>query len=156
MQVVGRRFGGGYNRRRGRRGALWEGRFRCGVIEAERYLIAATVLIECLPVQVGWVAHAADWQWSSAPHHLGRVRDPLISEHSVYWSIGNTPFEREQAHADLIAKGVAPDLAGQLDAVVMRSHALGSEAFLARIGQAVNRAIGPGRRGRPPKTTESL
>ncbi|MDH4060949.1 MAG: transposase [Aquincola sp.] len=154
MQAVGRRFGSAHNRRCGRRGALWEGRFRCGVIEAETYLIEATVLIESLPVQAGWVAQAADWRWSSASHHLGRFRDPLVSEHTAYWNIGNTPFERERAHADLISRGVAPEVAMQLEAVVMRSHALGGEAFLRRIGQAIDRPIGPGRRGRPPKAPE--
>jgi len=149
MQAVGRRFGAAYNRRHGRQGALWDGRFRCGVLDSARYLIDATAHLESLPVEAGLVAHPADWRWSSAAHHLGRRRDPLIIEHAMYWNTGNTPFEREQAHADFLAKGVARDTSAQLDQAVQRSHALGGASFLARISQAVDRPVGPRRRGRP-------
>lgn len=149
MQSVGRRFGAAYNRRHGRHGPLWDGRFRCGVIDSARYLVDATVRLENLPVEARLVAHPADWQWSSAAHHLGRRRDPLITEHAMYWKTGNTPFEREQAHADSLANGVARDTSAQLDQAVLRSHALGADSFLARISQAIDRPVGPRRRGRP-------
>src|SRR5258706_3754062 len=39
LQAVGRRFGADYNRRHGRSGALWEGRFRTTVVDAEAPLL---------------------------------------------------------------------------------------------------------------------
>lgn len=149
MQSLGRRFGAAFNRRHGRQGAVWDGRFRCSVIEAARHLLEATVLLENLPVQAGLVAHARDWRWSSAPHHLGQVRDGLITEHPLHWELGNTPFERERAHAHLLERGLDSTVAQRLDLAVRRSHALGGEAFVARIAVDTGRPLGPRARGRP-------
>src|SRR5437764_337892 len=38
MQSVGRRYTAGFNRRHGRSGTLWDGRFRATVIDAPTYL----------------------------------------------------------------------------------------------------------------------
>jgi putative transposase len=32
---------------------------------------------------------------------VGRAVDPLISDHPVYWALGNTPFERQAAYRHL-------------------------------------------------------
>lgn len=152
MQSLGRRFGAAFNRRHGRQGAVWDGRFRSSVIEAERHLFDAIVWLETLPVRAGQAAHPADWAWSSARHHLGQAREPAIAEHPLYWSLGNTPFERERAHAHLLETGVTPDRSHAMERAVLRSHALGSAAFLAKLKQATSRPLAPRARGRPTKT----
>ena len=40
MQSLGRRYVGWFNARHRRSGTLWEGRFRAGLIEGERHLLA--------------------------------------------------------------------------------------------------------------------
>ena len=149
MQSLGRRFGAGFNRRHARQGAVWDGRFRCSVIEAARHLVEATVMLETLPVQAGLVARAQDWRWSSAPHHLGQVRDGLITEHPLHWALGNTPFDRERAHANLLERNVESAAAGRLDLAVRRSLVLGSEAFVSRVAAVTGRPLAPRARGRP-------
>ncbi len=149
MQSLGRRYVLAFNRRHGRRGTLWEGRFRSSVIEAAAWLLDATVRLEGLPLRDGLVAAAGDWAWSSAPHHLGRVRDPVVTEHGAYWALGNTPFERESAHALLLAQGVAGGRAEALDQALWRGHALGGGAFLAGLAEATPRPLTARPRGRP-------
>ena len=149
MQSLGRRFGAAFNRRHGRQGAVWDGRFRCSVLAADRHLLEATVLLENLPVRAGLAARAQEWRWSSAPHHLGQLRDSLITEHSLHWTLGNTPFERERAHAHLLELGLDSAATERLELAVRRSHALGSEAFLARIAAVSGRRLAPRARGRP-------
>lgn len=102
MQKIGRRHVAAFNRRHGGRGTLWEGRFRAGVLEPFRYLLPAMQLIETLPVRRGLAVGAADYAWSSAPHHLGQRRDTVIAEHAAYWRLGNTPFERELVYRRLL------------------------------------------------------
>src|SRR4051794_32511208 len=41
MQAFGRRYGGAFNRRHGRSGSLWEGRFRATLLEPEAHLLMA-------------------------------------------------------------------------------------------------------------------
>jgi len=151
MQSIGRGYVSQFNRRHGRRGSLWEGRFRCSVLQAETALLDATVLLENLAVEHGLVARAADWPWSSAAHHLGRVRDQLISEHPSYWMIGNTPFERESAHANLLVAGLPTVRREALLKALQRGHAVGSTDFVATVGETSGRAVVPRPRGRPKR-----
>jgi putative transposase len=149
MQSLGRRYVLAFNRRHGRRGTLWEGRFRSSIVDASEWLLDATVLVEDLPVRRGFAAAAGDWPWSSAPHHLGRRRDPVVTEHGAYWGLGNTPFERESAHARLLAQGVGAERATALEQALSKGHALGGGAFLAKLGESTPRPLTARPRGRP-------
>ncbi|MBH9552436.1 REP-associated tyrosine transposase [Inhella gelatinilytica] len=95
MQTLGRRYVGHFNRRHGRTGTLWEGRFRTTVIEAAAFFETMMLYVEQNPLRGGLVECAGDYPWSSAAHHLGQRRDPLIAEHAAFWALGNTPFDRE-------------------------------------------------------------
>lgn len=154
IQALGRRYVAAFNARHARRGTLWDGRFRNSVVDPA-LLVEATVHVESLPVARGLVAHAGDWPWSSAGHHLGRQREALVSEHPAYWKIGNTPFEREHAHAHFLEQGVAPALAQRFDQALVRGHAVGSERFAQEVAAAAARPVQPRRRGRPGRTRDS-
>src|SRR5438132_1460907 len=53
------------NRKYGRTGGLWEGRFRSSVVQSESYLLACYRYIELNPVRAALVSHPADYDWSS-------------------------------------------------------------------------------------------
>jgi putative transposase len=107
MQAVGRRYVRWFNRRHGRTGTLWEGRFRSSLVEADRYLLACQRYIESNPVRAGIVETVADWPWSSHRHHVGLAVDPLVRPHPTVWALGNTPFERESAYRHLFDESVS-------------------------------------------------
>jgi putative transposase len=151
MQAVGRRYVAAFNRRHGRTGTLWEGRFRAAVIESERYLLASMVLLESAAVAAGLAATAAGWPWSSAAHHLGGRRDPLVTDHPRYWALGNTPFDREASYQRLLEAGLSATDADALMQASLRSWALGSPAFLAKLAELTERPLVVRRRGRPRK-----
>ena len=151
MQSLGRRYVGWFNARHKRTGTLWEGRFRAGLIEGERHLLACMRYIELNPVRAGMCAEAAQWPWSSAAHHLGLTRSALITEHELVWSLGNTPFEREHAYREFIAQGVSrPEQAMFTDAV-LRGRPLGSETFLKPLAESHGEVVNKRPRGRPRK-----
>ena len=155
MQALGRRYVARFNRRHGRSGTLWEGRFRATVIEAERHLLGCICFVELAPLRAGLVREAQDHPWSSARHHLGLAGDPLVTDHPLYWAMGNTPFEREAAHRQLLERALT---AGQVRAIAeatAKGWALGSEHFVARIQAHTGRRAVPGQRGRPRKLMES-
>lgn len=54
-----------FNRRLGRVGPLFQGRFRAHLVDSEHYLLELARYIVLNPVRAGMVASAADWQWSS-------------------------------------------------------------------------------------------
>jgi putative transposase len=154
MQRLGTWYAGWFNHRHGRSGSLWEGRFRSSLVETDAYLLVCMRYIENNPVRSGQVERAEDFQWSSARHHVGGLADPLITDHSLYWSLGNTPFEREAAYRKFLSEGV-PDESQSLSRSFLGGRTLGSPAFLEQMSQGAGRPLVPRKRGRPFKTNPS-
>ena len=151
MQGLGRRYGAAFNRRHQRRGSLWAGRFRCAVVQQGEATVEALLFMESHAPRSGRVADAADYPWSSARHHLGLARDPLISESGSWWALGNTPFEREAAYRLLLDEGLSRQRAALLADACRKGWAWGDAAFLADLAQQTARPVQPRRRGRPAR-----
>ncbi|PTT88300.1 transposase [Pelomonas sp. HMWF004] len=151
MQSLGRRYVGWFNARHQRTGTLWEGRFRAGLIEGERHLLACMRYIELNPVRAGLCQAPAQWAWSSAAHHLGLARSGLITEHPLYWSLGNTPFDREHAYREFVDQGVPLAEQALFTESVLRGRPVASDAFLQPLTLEHARVVVKRPRGRPRK-----
>lgn len=154
MQSVGRRYVASYNRRHGRIGGLWAGRFRCAVIDPACYLLDAMALVESPAWDLLNASPHEAVRCSSLSHHLGRRTDPIVRDHELFWDLGNTPFEREAAWRRRLENGVASAVADPLWGAVKGGWALGNEGFLARLAQSGVRRVAPLARGRPRKAPE--
>lgn len=151
MQSIGRRYGLLFNRRHARRGALWDGRFKTSILDGGTMLLPAMLHIELLSVRAGLVAAAEDWAWSSAAHHAGLHRDSLVVDHALYWRLGNTPFERERAHALALDEGRHRVEDARFGQAVRRALVLGPPAFTQQVAESLGRPQAPRKRGRPPR-----
>ena len=152
MQRVGRYFVPYYNAKYGRSGALFAGRFKTSLIDSERYFMACSRYIEGNPVRSGLVGDAADYPWSSYAHHVGVKQNSLITDHALYWALGNTPFQREAAYRELSRPMLNVKEMEKLDAAVLKGWPLGSDKFNAELQQRAKRQVLPAKRGRPFKT----
>jgi len=151
MQTIGRRYVVAFNRRHGRTGTLWAGRYRVAPVEAPEWLLACMQYIDAHPVRAARVNDAGDWPWSSAAHHLGRRRDPLVQDPPAWWALGNTPFDREAAYQRRCAQPPEPDFTAAIEAATYKGWALGPEAFQTGLAKLTPRRLQPARRGRPPR-----
>ena len=88
MQAIGRQYVRYVNRRYGRSGTLWEGRFRSSVVGSERYLFACSRYIELNPVRAAMVSHPDQYRWSSYHRNAYGEADELITPHVSYRAIG--------------------------------------------------------------------
>ena len=149
MQAVGRRYVRYFNDRQGRTGTLWEGRYRSTVIDTDRYLLACMAYIDLNPVRAGLVRGAAGYPWSSHGHHVGLRLDRLITPHPLYWALGNTPFAREAAYAELTAAGISQDQQDALTRSALSGWALGDEKFVADLQKRTERRVQKNQPGRP-------
>jgi putative transposase len=149
MQAVGRRYVRNYNLRHARTGTLWEGRYKSTLIQAERYLLACMVYLDLNPVRAGMVADPADYRWSSYLHYIGRRSDKLLTPHPLYWELGNTPFARDEAYAELVRSGIGEQVKQALTDSALRGWALGEPDYVAELQRRTARRVTPGQAGRP-------
>lgn len=151
IQSLGRCYTSGYNRRHGCAGTLWEGRFRCTVVEPGPTQLEVLRFVEQSPISAGIVPAAGAWPWSSALHHLGFEPDALVTDSAEYWALGNTPFDRAVAYRDLLSERLAPGREQSIADAATKGWALGSPAFVAQLQVTIDRPLAPRRRGRPSK-----
>lgn len=149
MQALGRRYVSDFNRRHGRSGTLWEGRFRSTVLQPERYLLPCQVMMDTAAEEEGWAAGAAAYPWSSHRHYLGQRHDKWLTAHPEIWRLGNTPFAREAAYAKAVAVGVPGPLRHTVMDASLKGWALGDPPFLTALAQQTPRRLTEGRPGRP-------
>lgn len=149
MQSVGRRYVQHFNRRHGRSGTLWEGRYKATLIQSERYLLACMAYLDLNPVRAGLVAHPADWSWSTYPHYAGLQANRRVVPHPLYWQLGNTPFAREAAYVELVRQGIAADQQKVLTDSALKGWALGDPDFVAGLQRNTSRRLQRRKAGRP-------
>jgi putative transposase len=113
MQQVGRRYARSFNQRWRRSGSPWEGRYRSYWLDSQAYGISVAQWMKALPTRQGLCAEAQDWLWSSAGVLRGVRPPPAPSAFRAlesYWLLGNTPFAREAAYAEIAERPLGPDL----------------------------------------------
>ena len=144
MQDLGRRYVRYINRTYQRTGTLWEGRYRTAFIQDAPYVVRAYVWLDS--------GLGGQSEYTSALRHLGQHNPEFIRDHSQYWQLGNTPFERQSAYAQRMSEGLSLAYSSELERAVQTGWALGDAAFIAQTEQAIGRRISPAPRGRPKKT----
>ncbi len=162
MQALARFYVPAFNRRHGRAGALWQGRFRAAPVAGAQALLDCMRYLEQAPVRVGGAASvgsAVEFDGSSAAHHAGRVfgrdADALLSavpSASAYWALGNTPFARDAAYQALLESPVSADLAASLEACTPLGWALTSDGASAELSRVAPRRVVVKPKGRPVKS----
>ncbi len=156
MQAVGRRYVRYFNDVQERSGTLWEGRYRSTLIQADRYLLACMAYMDLNPVRALLVREAKDYPWSSHGHYIGQRDDKIVSPHSLFWALGNTPFAREAAYAELVRAGISPAQQAELTRSALNGWALGDESFVNDLQKRTDRRVVKGQAGRPMKSIPSV
>jgi putative transposase len=153
LQAMGRRYVRYFNDEQGRTGTLWDGRYRSTVLQPDQYVLPSMVIMDLNPVRAGLVASASDYPWSSHGHYIGRNADRVLTPHAQFWGLGNTPFAREAAYADLIQAGVSASQHGALTDATLKGWALGNPEFLQELQKKTARRLTKAQAGRPARAS---
>ena len=137
------------NRRYGRTGTLWEGRFRSCLVQSGRYLIACQRYIELNPVRAGIVSQPGAYTWSSYRANAEGVRDFLITPHHDYLCLGQEENERRREYQKLFGTHLDAELVREIRSTTNGGYALGTEAFQREIARRSGRRATRGLPGRP-------
>ena len=149
MQALGRRYVRYFNQTHQRSGTLWEGRYKSTLLQPERYLLACMAYIDLNPVRAGLVAQPGDCAWSSYAHYVGQRIDKRITPHALFWALGNTPFAREAAYAQLVQNGLSPVQQSALTDSALSGWVLGEADFVAELQKTTERRMVKKSAGRP-------
>jgi len=149
MQWIGRHYVPYFNKKVQRVGTLWQGRFKSLVIESAEYFLLCSRYIETNPVRAGLAQSPMDYADSSCLHHIGQRIDNLITDHPLYWNLGNTPFQREVAYRELLEQALTLRQINEFTTASLKGWPVGSSHFKVGLEKQASRRIAPLKRGRP-------
>ncbi len=122
-----------FNRRHGRRGHLFQDRFRSILIESDEYLMRVVRYIHLNPVRARLVAIPQSYYWSSYCAYLGIDNIGWLTQIRVLRKFGTSYKEARQALAMYTAKTID----AELDVNVIRESneigVFGSKEFIEKV-----------------------
>jgi putative transposase len=131
-------YGQAFNRRHGRIGHVFAGRFKSLLIDREHYLVQLARYLALNPVRAGLVATPAAWPWS---HHraMAGIAPPIpfLSRQVVLNCFDATSrMAAEEAYRQFVDMGDGDD--EQLRNAIARGGFLGGQALMARVSSALD------------------
>ena len=126
------------NRRHGRVGHVYQGRFKAIIVQKDAYLMELARYVVLNPVRASMVADAKDWPWSSyvammAPANMPRPDWLAVDKLLAFFSSQGQPANRQRAqqrYADYVRAGVGlPPIWDDLKNQIY----LGSDAFVDKL-----------------------
>lgn len=110
MQTLGRRYVCHFNRRHGRSGTLWEGRFRSTMMDSEPYFHTSSRYVESNPVRAGLVTEPDGYRWSSYRCNARGEADALVTPHPLYVALETNPALRCASYRALFSSASEPQV----------------------------------------------
>ena len=156
MQGIGRQYVSAFNRKHGRTGTLWDGRYRCSLVQSDQHLLRSMAFMDLTPVRLGEVGAVGAHIWGSYGHYTGSQPETWLYTPAPVWALGNTPFAREAAYQTLVDRGLSAVETADIAAHVWRGWAMGDAAFLADLAQTTQRRVQKARPGRPKKVRQKV
>ena len=134
-----------FNRRHGKAGPVFQGRFKAILVDREAYLLELCRHVDLTPVRAGMVAQPGDWLWSSCLAHTGRQPTPPWLDtpglHRFILGRDVNTARDHRAAAARYAKWVAAAPEVRLWEEGLRQQIyLGDDAFVARMQALAHRA----------------
>ncbi|HET6632673.1 MAG TPA: transposase [Rhodanobacteraceae bacterium] len=151
MRNSGQRYVQAFNRRHGRTGTLWQGRFKSCLVNSDRHLLQVYRYIELNPVRAGMCARADDYRWSSVHANLERRSDKLVTPHPSFLSLHHEAALRAERYRAWLNESVSSDDLQRIRAHLNQERALGDPTFQAMVEKMLGKPASLRPRGRPKK-----
>lgn len=149
MQRLGQRYVRAINRAYRRTGTLWDGRYKAGLVESGRYLLACMRYIELNPVRANMVSHPAEYAWSSYRHNGQGCQDRLITPHPLYLQLAKELQNRCKTYRKLFSTCIEPAVLEKIRGTLNQELVLGSSGFRKQVEHMLGRQAESKPKGRP-------
>ena len=108
MKVLNGAYTQSVNRRHGRTGHIYEGRFRSKVIEREDHLLEVCRYIALNPVKAGLVSNPMEWRWSSYRTTCeGKPAPQFLTTGFVLSCFSDNGGDGRQSFSEFVLEGLA-------------------------------------------------
>lgn len=151
MRKLGQCYAQAFNRKYGRTGPLWQGRFKSCLVESDRYLLTVYRYIELNPVRAALVGKPEQYRWSSVHGNLGLLSDPLLTPHPVFLGLGANSQRRSQEYRRWLTRGTPPEDLRLIRDYLCQERALGSTRFQSMVEEMLGCSAEVRPRGRPAR-----
>jgi putative transposase len=140
MQSLGRVYVQYFNRTYRRTGTLWEGRYRCTVVDDEHYLFACMRYIELNPVRANIAPRPESYPWSSHLANAAGVDDDMTRPHPLFLALGSSSTNRQAAYRKLFLDVIPDDHLRAIRDATQNAWALGDRTFAGKVAATGRRA----------------
>lgn len=137
-----------FNRRYGRTGTLWEGRFGSCLVDSAWYVLGCYRYVELNPVRAGMVPDALAYEWSSARINVGLDTCSVVIPHVEYVALAMGEAERRAAYRSLLRAGEDPNVVASLRDATLAGLPLVGERLKTEL-EAGGARVERGKAGRP-------
>lgn len=146
---LGRDYVRQFNRRWGRSGTLWEGRFKSSLVDNHDYLLACYRYIELNPVRARMVERPGQYPWSSYHRNALGCRNELVVAHSTLFSLGGDDNSRREAYLSLFDSVLDAEQIKTIQDGLNKGLPTGNSVFRQELERMYSVKFGHGKRGRP-------
>jgi len=151
LKLLGSKYVRYVNKVYGRSGTLWEGRFKCSVIDAEEYFLTCLRYIEMNPLRAGLVNKIENYPWSSYKCRAFGENDYLTDFDVWYSELSSRSFQRQLIYRCQFQGGLNNSGFDLIREMTGRGAVIGGETFKVKIEQLINQKIIIRKPGRPYK-----
>jgi putative transposase len=109
MHGIQNRFSRGFNRRFGRTGGLWQGRYKAKYVEDQSYLDRLVLYVHLNPVKGGLVEDPAEYPFGGHREVKRKIRNPLVDIDEMLLCFGETKKVARRNYLRAIRIGLDPD-----------------------------------------------
>ena len=123
-----------YNRKHGRCGRFWQGRYHSTIIESENQFLNCLYYVDLQMSRCGVVEDPKDWKWGSYRSYAYGEENPLVDIHPLYLEFADTTEKRQHAYRCIIADRIREKGIGlKRDPLVSRGIVVGSLGFVKKV-----------------------
>lgn len=142
MRHLNGRFAQGFNRRRGRIGHVFGGRFKSLLVDREVYFLELLRYLALNPVRTGVAGRPEDWAWSSHRALAGLEPPAPFLTTSLAWRSFDAGDTRaaQSSYRRFVNDGIPESRAVELDERTARGGLAGEPSFLARFNERLGTA----------------
>ena len=120
-----------YNRRHGKVGHLFQGRYKSIIVDAEAYLLELSRYVVLNPVRAGMVKDVCQWPWSSYGAMIGATKVPdFLFVDMLLSHFSEAKGKAQRLYASFVAEGVGKE---GIWSNLQKQVFLGHDAFVSAV-----------------------